>query len=309
MTILVIDLELNQPSEKIIELGYVIGDPISKNILLKRSILIDPLEKLSLDIIKLTNITQEMVDGSSSLRDAYKTMMNDLSHFNTLPLIHQWGIPDAFLLRNQLNDSNLWKFGRRWIDIKALYQTYAIINSENFHGGLRKSAAKIGIRMSKEEAHRADYDAEISFYVYCDLAKRFIVKNESSILNKPPSYRFISGSIHNFSHAFVNNIVKNFNEKNEEIKFQEYIENLPEKCIKIFFIPKLEMSIAQPHTILIESVYHFNDKIDSFFSKNSTSSKLLDELSLNISVEGKVIFCKISWRDNRNKIHSSIVKI
>src|SRR5918911_436132 len=103
--ILVIDLELNQPSESIIELGYVIGNPKSGEILRKNSILINPNETLSEVIIELTSITQDMVDSGSSLHFAYQTMVADVVKYEAIPVIHQWGVGDSFLLKKQLGDS------------------------------------------------------------------------------------------------------------------------------------------------------------------------------------------------------------
>jgi DNA polymerase III alpha subunit (gram-positive type) len=172
--ILVIDLEMNQPSEKIIELGYVIGNPLTNEIFLRRSILIDPQETISPEIIALTGITQEMVNGASSLDAAYEVMVEEVKNFSALTLIHQWGVPDAAILRHQLNASK-WIFGRRWLDVKALAQSHAIIHGHKFAGGLKRMAGRIGIQVSRTEAHRADYDAEITFLVHSRLSRFFLL--------------------------------------------------------------------------------------------------------------------------------------
>jgi len=172
--VLVIDLELNQPSERIIELGYVIGNPKSEEILTKKSIIINPQEILSEEIINLTNISQLTVDNGKTLQFAYETMVNDVLEHNVLSVIHQWGVGDMFLLREQLQEEAEWIFGRRFIDVKALSQAHSIIHGVNCYGGLRKMAARLGIKMSQENQHRADYDAENTFLLYSKLSKLFL---------------------------------------------------------------------------------------------------------------------------------------
>lgn len=169
--ILVIDLELNQPSESIIELGYIIGNPKSGEIAIKNSILVDPKEALSEEIVQLTGITQNMVDGKPSIQSAYESMVSDVIKYAAITIIHQWGLGDTNLLKMQIGDGIEWMFGRRFIDVKALSQAHSIIHGINCYGGLRKMAARLGIQMSKEKQHRADYDAEITFLVYSKLAK------------------------------------------------------------------------------------------------------------------------------------------
>ncbi len=172
--ILVIDLELNQPSEKIIELGYIIGNPKSGEIVTKNSILVDPGECLSNEIIALTGITQDMVNKGQNLQFAYEIMLNDDVAYNALNIIHQWGVGDTNLLKKQLGSINNWNFGRSFIDVKALSQAHSIIHGMSCYGGLRKMAGRLNIEMSKEKQHRADYDAEITFLVYNKLSKIFL---------------------------------------------------------------------------------------------------------------------------------------
>jgi hypothetical protein len=54
-----IDLEMNMPSQKIIQLGYVIGDPITGRVFVSRSLTINPNEILNPEITALTGILTE----------------------------------------------------------------------------------------------------------------------------------------------------------------------------------------------------------------------------------------------------------
>jgi DNA polymerase III alpha subunit (gram-positive type) len=137
---------------------------------------VNPEEILSPDIIKLTNISQSMVDTASTLQNAYDTMTIDVKTFDVLNMIHQWGVSDSFLLRKQLGENTNWIFGRRWIDTKALSQTYALMHKKKLRGGLKRMAGQLGIQVSSELAHRADYDAEITFLLHCKLAQHFLLK-------------------------------------------------------------------------------------------------------------------------------------
>jgi DNA polymerase III alpha subunit (gram-positive type) len=123
----------------------------------------------------LTGITQDMIDSGMGLIHAYNEMVNDVKKFNALPILHQWGVPDAYILKKELNDPNNWCFGRRWIDIKALAQTSLIINGKNFYGGLNKMSNKLGLPMQGPGAHRAGFDAMQTFLLYGHLARQFLL--------------------------------------------------------------------------------------------------------------------------------------
>ena len=163
MPIIVFDLELNQPSEKIIEIGYVIGDLASLEIKERQSIIVNPNESLAPEIITLTGISQDEVNNGQSLAEAYQKMVSSVNHHNAKPILFQWGVGDAHLLKSQLPSDIEWPFGRRWIDVKALAQVDALMNGYKVYGGLKKMAARRGIIVDGEKAHRADYDAEMTF--------------------------------------------------------------------------------------------------------------------------------------------------
>jgi len=168
--VVVIDLECNQPSSAIIELGYAIGDLATGEINLKKSIVINPKEELAESIIELTGISQKQVDQGTTLQHAYDEFLKDVRQAKALTIIHQWGIWDAQLLKNQLNDPEAWKFGRRWIDIKAIAQTSAIINKQSPIAGLAKVCGRFELDIDKKKAHSAGYDADMTFQLYVKLA-------------------------------------------------------------------------------------------------------------------------------------------
>ena len=62
-----LDLEMNQPSRKIISIGVVVGNIRTGNILEKLNVFVNPREKLITRIKDLTKITQEDVDSGYTL--------------------------------------------------------------------------------------------------------------------------------------------------------------------------------------------------------------------------------------------------
>ncbi len=78
MNIVCLDLELAQPSNKIIEVGYCIGNFTTGEIKYKGYSFCNPEEQLSQYIIDLTSITQSDVDSAGSALDAYNVLINIL---------------------------------------------------------------------------------------------------------------------------------------------------------------------------------------------------------------------------------------
>jgi inhibitor of KinA sporulation pathway (predicted exonuclease) len=69
-----LDLELNQPSRRIIQIGAVIGNICSGEVVSRFDSKVSPNEELSPAIVKLTKIKQEEVDAAPKLRDAYELL-------------------------------------------------------------------------------------------------------------------------------------------------------------------------------------------------------------------------------------------
>lgn len=175
MIITALDLEMNQPSNKIIQIGAVIGDLKTGEILSSLSLIINPHETLNPDIIKLTGILQEDVDAGTDLEIAYEALKN--IHIGAKSFINPltWGGGDSQFLRDQLkmNDEK-WCFGRRWIDAKTVFISYCMANDLKFYGGLGKSLIKLGLKFDGQK-HSALDDARNTFIIYRELLKR--IKN------------------------------------------------------------------------------------------------------------------------------------
>lgn len=173
MNVICIDLELNQPSRKIIELGYVIANVKTQKIIKKESIYVNPNEKLSPMIIELTGITQEQVDYGVSLTEAYNIMCQHISKYEVNKHAIQWGT-DHFELRNDLDiEWNDYIFRRRAHDIKSLYQIYAMSQSNGSTvAGLGNAMKKLGLEFIGKQHCAAD-DAYNTLIVMFELQNKF----------------------------------------------------------------------------------------------------------------------------------------
>lgn len=171
-----LDLELNQPSGRIIQIGAVVGDISTGKILDRFSLHINPGEDLHEDIIELTGIHQGDVDNAVSLREGYAKLCDFHKQHGSFMNPITWGGSDAADMKRQLQEdygeySTInWPFGRRWIDVKTIWVSHRIANGQQIQGGLSKSMSKVGLSF-KGRQHDAQDDAENTFHMYCAMLK------------------------------------------------------------------------------------------------------------------------------------------
>ncbi len=164
-----LDLELNQPSGKIIQIGAVFGKLQTGEILetFSRFIKID--EPLSERISKLTGIKESDLAGGISLEVAYMELANLHIHHKSFMNPIVWGGGDSIAIRRELEAKDLdffkernFCFGRRWIDVKSIYQMYRFANGLKMQSGLGKSMGRFGIQF-RGKKHNATDDALNTF--------------------------------------------------------------------------------------------------------------------------------------------------
>lgn len=174
MNILALDLELNQdPSgAKIIEIGACVGNTQTGEILESYSAFVNPEQTLTDFIISLTSITQAEVDAAGSLADAYLGMESLAKRHGCLTMPLVWGIGDGEAIRKELPNHIPWSFGRRELDVKALFQAYQIAREEKVQAGLAKALTKLELTF-KGRKHRAIDDAINTFHIFNALIKKF----------------------------------------------------------------------------------------------------------------------------------------
>lgn len=169
MKLICLDLELNQPSGKIIQIGAVIGDTDSGEISQRLRVYVDPGEPIAPFITDLTGITQQQIDTQGvSLKEGYNLLRAfHLQHAEFMNPV-TWGGGDSQTVYDQLfeTDRGDWPFGRRWIDAKTLAVSQMIARENKvLSGGLSSAMKRFGLKFSGRK-HDALDDAENTFKIY-----------------------------------------------------------------------------------------------------------------------------------------------
>jgi inhibitor of KinA sporulation pathway (predicted exonuclease) len=171
-----LDLENNQPSGSIIQIGAVAGNASTGQIIAKycTNVQLPERETLLPRITELTGITPADCAAGIPIGTAYVGLCEFIKLVK--PSTHQplvWGVGDMPTLKYQIPPhilmSSPWPFGHRWIDVKAVFQTVCISHKKQFpKGGLAKSLLKLGLRF-QGTPHSATDDAENTFLIYAEL--------------------------------------------------------------------------------------------------------------------------------------------
>lgn len=180
MKILSLDLEMNQPSGRIIQIGACVGDTQTGQILEELSVLVDPGEELTDFIVDLTGIyPRHIIEEGGTLIDAYQQLRALHAKHQCFMNPITWGGGDSYELKQQLVrdypewDANThWCFGRRWIDVKTLWHTQQIANEGKMQGGLARCLTKVGLQF-KGRKHNAKDDAINTFYMFQHMLRKF----------------------------------------------------------------------------------------------------------------------------------------
>ena len=193
--VMAIDLELNQPSSTIIEVGYCVGNYETGEVLETGSCLVDPNEplkradpeiKFDLDIPDLCNIWREadgypdrgrrrVIPKGANLADAFKQMVQVHEKHNCVTNLVTWGGGDTESLNFQTRteygrkqEFYHWPFGRRYIDVKTLALEILRAQGQKPAGGLSKTMLKFQLAF-KGRKHQADDDALNTFRLYAKI--------------------------------------------------------------------------------------------------------------------------------------------
>ncbi|MDO8414789.1 MAG: 3'-5' exonuclease [Agitococcus sp.] len=175
--VVALDLEMNQPSGSIIQIGAVLGDCRTGEIISTLSCMVNPQEVLSADITALTGITQQQVDTAQPLVQVADVLEQWLAPWKKQRLLNPvtWGGGDSLTLQRQLglNDEDFSRyFGRRWLDAKTVYSAWAIRQGKEPFGGLEKAMHRLGLTF-EGRAHDALVDAHNTFRVWHHLITLF----------------------------------------------------------------------------------------------------------------------------------------
>jgi len=181
-----LDLEFNQPSQTIVQIGAVLGHLPSGAVHARFSCFVNPQEPLAPRISTLCGITPQALEIAGSLSEAFEQLKAWRQPF--VPEVQRnpltWGGSDSETLRQALSlDAEHYLFGRRCNDVKTLYTAWCHAQGRTSQGGLATSMKKLGL-MFEGRKHDALYDAANTFRMYCALLQTF--EHQKSKILTPP---------------------------------------------------------------------------------------------------------------------------
>lgn len=170
-----LDLEFNQPSGRIIQIGAVLGRISTGQLISYFETKVNPGEPLSDTIAALTGITAGDLAGAPDINTAGRDLATWLRQWDSVRQLNPltWGGGDSQALRTELgvNDER-WLFGRRWIDVKTLYGAWRAAQGKEGAGGLAKSMQRLALTFVGRP-HNALDDALNTFRTFHALLAEF----------------------------------------------------------------------------------------------------------------------------------------
>jgi len=172
---LALDLELNQPSGKIIQVGVAMGDKNTRfEDYVVRKWYIDPQEPISEFINDLTGITDSDIRAEAYSHEHVARELGELikEHKCFINPV-TWGGGDSVELLAEFckNHVDFPHFGRRWIDVKTWYTYLMLTRGKAPSGGLASAMGYFKLHF-KGAAHRADVDAANTLALFFKLLER-----------------------------------------------------------------------------------------------------------------------------------------
>lgn len=160
-----LDLEMNMPSGRIIEIGACVGNLRTGEVLDKFQIFVTPEEPLNPEITALTGITEEDLRMALHLPAAVACLQEFI--LANRPFINPivWGGGDSAAITKQMQETfpdYQSPFGRRWLDAKTLYVAKRLRDGKPPVGGLAKAMRYCGLKFEGKK-HRALDDAANTF--------------------------------------------------------------------------------------------------------------------------------------------------
>lgn len=169
------DLEMNQPSKKIIQFAGCIGNIYSGQVLHTFNYYIDPKECIDPFIITLTGITDNMVKSDLTLDQAWAEVDIQLKKLHAGPSPITWGAGDLRQLKVQVSTPIA---AHKEYNIKDFYQLLQIANRKSPKGGLSTSMSTFGLPFEGTQ-HNALHDALNTFKFACYLISKSKGLNET----------------------------------------------------------------------------------------------------------------------------------
>jgi inhibitor of KinA sporulation pathway (predicted exonuclease) len=174
--IVALDLELNQPSGWVVQIGAVLGNVRTGKVVSQFDVKMNPGEPFSLRIAELTGISPQEIESAPSLAEAGQALVAWIAPQDSVRLLNPltWGGGDTETLRDQLGfATEQWIFGRRWIDVKTLYVAWRMAQGKDISGGLARAMTKLGLSF-RGRKHDALDDSLNTFRRYRALLAQFM---------------------------------------------------------------------------------------------------------------------------------------
>lgn len=182
MRLCVLDLEMNQPSGNIIQIGAACYDIKQDKIISTFLETVNPGEKLSEYIIDLTHISQASVDEARPLDEVARSFSEWATGVGVGNLLASWGSDYNYLRQRVPSQYFTWT---RFLDLKQMSTVFQAILPSRKGGGLTSQMNKVGLQFEGRQ-HNALTDAINTvrlLQVYLD-GMRIWYKADSLISNR-----------------------------------------------------------------------------------------------------------------------------
>lgn len=171
-----LDLEFNQPSAKLIEVGLAFGR-VSQSLeeLTVRNWCLDPGEAISPEIEALTGISDQLIaDKAVSLarmRDEFADLLGQ--HPGRFLSLLTWGVDDVDALKTTLAQAGLASLplGHRFFDVKTAWSFLRMSQGKSAKGGLSSAMQTRSLRFVGSP-HRAGNDALNTLWLFFNMLER-----------------------------------------------------------------------------------------------------------------------------------------
>lgn len=184
--IMVLDIELNQPSRRIIQIGAAVYDIRNATCYDTIEIYVNPGEPISPEITDLTGVTDRDVVNAPGIIETYKQLKDFHKKHKCFinPIV--WGSGfrnDSSEIYNQyceavvmtdghgIDQAEEHFMGFRVLDAKTLYQSIQLFENSKHGGGLKESMEKLGLKF-EGDSHRALTDARNTFAIWYFLTRK-----------------------------------------------------------------------------------------------------------------------------------------
>jgi len=182
-----LDLEFNQPSRKIIQVGVALGSPWqSEEEWVCKQWLLDPGEPVAEHIVTLTGITDKEIAENAvpwaQMAHELSALLQEKQAFVN-PVTWGGGDHEALVSAIRAQDIEWPHFGRRWLDVKTMHAFIAMARGKSASGGLRSVMGQYKLNFEGRQ-HRADHDAFNTLRLFFTLLERQDTLESMALLGK-----------------------------------------------------------------------------------------------------------------------------